>query len=133
MVNHFALHIRPGSSMAVYSVNVTRSSSQQQAEQQQQQEAGQGAKQQLPRGLVKRVLSQLAADAGWPSSWLLLGSNRVAAARASLPTNVATEALVTLQQQQQQQGQEPGEEAAAAGGSSSAGSSETFKVCCRAA
>uniref|UniRef100_A0A383VYD8 Piwi domain-containing protein n=1 Tax=Tetradesmus obliquus TaxID=3088 RepID=A0A383VYD8_TETOB len=127
MVNHFALSIRPGSSMAVYSVSVTRSSTQQQEEQQQQQEAAGSAKQQLPRGLVRRLVAQLAADAGWPSGWLLLGGDRLAAGRAFLPTNVATEAVVTLQQQQQQQhGQEPG--GAAGGGSSSSGSSETFKV-----
>lgn len=129
MVNHFALSIRPGSSMAVYSVSVTRSSTQQQEEQQQQEAAG-GAKQQLPRGLVRRLLAQLAADAGWPSGWLLLGGDRLAAGRAFLPTNVATEAVVTLQQQQQH-GQEPG--GAAGGGSSSSGSSETFKVCARSA
>jgi hypothetical protein len=119
MVNHFALSIRPGSSMAVYSVDIVRSNEQQQ---QQQQEAADGGKQQLPRGLAQHVVAQLAADAAWPSSWLLLGSSRLAAGRAFLPTNLATEALVTLQQQRGQQQQE---DKAAAGDSSS----ETFKVC----
>jgi hypothetical protein len=121
MVNHFALSIRQGSSMAVYSVDIVRSNESQQQQQQQQQEAAVSGKQQLPRGLAQRVVAQLAADAGWPSSWLLLGSNRLAAGRSFLPTHLATEALVSLQQQraQQQQGDE-----AAAGGSSS----DTFKV-----
>jgi hypothetical protein len=119
MVNHFALSIRPGSSMAVYSVHISRSN------EEQQQHAADGGKQQWPRGLAKRALAQLAADAGWPGIWLLLGSDRLAAARAFLPTNAPTEATVTLQPQrrQQQQGSE-----AAAGGSNSSGSSETFKV-----
>jgi hypothetical protein len=118
MVNHFALSIRPGSSMAVYSVDIVRSNE----PQQQQQGAADSGKQQLPRGLAQRVVAQLAADAGWPSSWLLLGSNRLAAGRSFLPTHLATEALVSLQQQQRGQ-QQQGDEAAAGGSSS-----DTFKV-----
>jgi hypothetical protein len=132
MVNHFALCIRPGSSMAVYSVSVTRSNMQQQQQQQPElQQAAEAGKQPLPRGLVKRVLSQLAADAGWPGGWLLLGADRLAAGRAFLPTNVAAEATVTLQQQHS--GQDQGEAAAAADSSSTSGSSDTFQVRGRAA
>lgn len=106
LVNHFSLGLRINSSLNVYSVSVSDlnpagagsagrgdsvaaaadTQQQQQAangvdggEQQQKQHQQQKA---LPRGLLQRVLAELASQAGWPDCWVLVGRDRLASTAA---------------------------------------------------
>jgi hypothetical protein len=81
LVNHFSLGLRINSSLNVYSVTVTdlnpalkgQNGVPDQQQQQQQQKGGK-----LPRGLVQRVLQDLAGQDCWPAGWVLVGSDRLA-------------------------------------------------------
>ena len=81
LVNHFSLGLRINSSLNVYSVsltNLTPDSSQGRGFESQD---GQNSKQQqktLPRGLVQRVVQELAGQANWPAGWVLVGQDRLA-------------------------------------------------------